>query len=167
MSTVDVTTGEIVEFDRAAAERRAERITLRLESIADNTEAVKGMIREAVEKRDDVALGYRSLGEYVSDRFGGSLSRLGIEVRRAFVSELTQAGMSTRAIAPVVGVNQATVVRDVARDAGASPQTPEPAIGGEAEAGSGQTLAKADAAPNTSASAVEQMVAAERVAATP
>lgn len=36
MSAVDVQTGELVEFDRAAAERRAERITLRLDTIAEN-----------------------------------------------------------------------------------------------------------------------------------
>lgn len=40
--------------------------------------------------------------------------------------ELTEAGLSTRAIAPIVGVNQATVVRDVAAaDADASP---DPAV---------------------------------------
>lgn len=96
----------------AAAERRAERITLRLDAIADNYRAVLPMIREAVEKRDDIALGYRSPGEYVSDRFGQSLAGLGIDVRRAVVQELTQAGMSTRAIAPVVGVGSTTVKRD-------------------------------------------------------
>lgn len=38
------------------------------------------------------------------------------------VSDLAEQGMSTRAIAPVVGANQATVVRDLgARDANASP----------------------------------------------
>lgn len=138
--TVDITTGEVLEFDQAAAERRAERINLRLESIADNTEAVKSMIREAIEKRDDLALGYRSLGQYVSDRFGGALGRLGIEVRRAFVTELTQAGMSSRAIAPVVGVSQRTVVNDAqVSNVAHLPQPPEPVPSGEAATGSGQT----------------------------
>ena len=41
----------VVEFDHAAAERRAERIRLRLDSIADNYGAVMPMIREAIEKR--------------------------------------------------------------------------------------------------------------------
>lgn len=118
-----MSTGEVIEFDKAAAERRAERITLRLDNIADNYAAVMPMIREAIEKRDDIALGYNSPTAYVSDRFGGSLQRLGYEVRRSVVKELTEAGMSTRAIAPVVGVNQATVVRDLARgDASASPE---------------------------------------------
>jgi hypothetical protein len=113
MTVVDTVTGELVEFDRAAAERRAERIILRLDTIADNYAAVMPMIREAIEKRDDIALGYRSPGDYVSDRFGGALQRLGVDVRRAVVGELTAAGLSTRAIAPVVGVSHTTVERDL------------------------------------------------------
>lgn len=110
MTLVNTETGEIL--DSAAAERRAERIRLRLDAIADNYQAVLPMIREAIEKRDDLALGYRSVGEYVSDRFGGALNNLGIEVRREVVRELTEAGMSTRAIAPVVGVSQSTIRDD-------------------------------------------------------
>jgi len=120
VTAVDITTGEIVEFDRAAAERRAERIRLRLDTIADNYVTVMPMIREAIEKRDDLALGYRSPGDYVQDRFGGALQRLDLAVRRAVVHELTEAGLSTRAIAPVVGVSKDTVHRD----AGVSYETP-------------------------------------------
>lgn len=122
MTIVNRETGEIVDFDRAAAERRAERITLRLDAIAENYRMVLPMIREAIEKRDDLALGYRSPGDYVSDRFGQSLAGLGIEVRRAVVGELTQAGLSTRAIAPVVGVSDITV----RRDQGATHVAPDP-----------------------------------------
>jgi len=153
MSVVNVETGEIVEFDRAAAERRAERITLRLDAIADNYRAVLPMIREAIEKRDDLALGYRSPGDYVSDRFGQSLAGLGIEVRRAVVGELTQAGLSTRAIAPVVGVSDRTVQKDRqagVRDLTPDTQTPEPVEDGEADAGSGQTP-QGEAAPGDDA----------------
>lgn len=104
--------GEVIEFDKAAAERRAERITLRLDNIADNYAAVMPMIREAIEKRDDIALGYNSPTAYVSDRFGGSLQRLGYEVRVSVVKELTAAGMSVRAISPVVGVSKSQVAKD-------------------------------------------------------
>lgn len=113
MSVVNTETGELIDLDAAAAERRAERIRLRLDTIADNYAAVMPMIREAIEQRDDLALGYRSPGEYVADRFGGSLQRLGVEVRREVVRELTAAGMSTRAIAPVVGVSHMTIQNDV------------------------------------------------------
>ena len=131
--TVDTHTGEIVEFDQAAAERRAERINLRLDAIADNYRAVLPMIRDAIEKRDDQALGYRSVGEYVQDRFGGALTNLGVDVRRAVVGELTDAGMSTRAIAPVVGVHHDTVARDARRVVDTTPesQAPEPVAAGK------------------------------------
>jgi hypothetical protein len=112
MTVVNTETGELIEFDKAAAERRAERITLRLDSIAENYRMVLPMIREAIEKRDDMALGYRSPGDYVSDRFGQSLAGLGMDVRRAVVGELTEAGLSTRAIAPVVGASLGTVNND-------------------------------------------------------
>ena len=118
---------ESATFDAAAAERRAERIRLRLDAIADNYTAVLPMIRQAIEMRDDVALGYRSVGDYVSDRFGGALTNLGIEVRREVVRELTSAGMSTRAIAPVVGADFTTVYRDQ-KATGVAHATPSPAI---------------------------------------
>jgi hypothetical protein len=124
MTLVNTETGELL--DSAAAERRAERIRLRLDAIADNYQAVLPMIREAIEKRDDLALGYRSVGEYVANRFGGALNNLGIEVRREVVRELTEAGMSTRAIAPVVGVSKDTVQRDFAAVSHETPQAPEP-----------------------------------------
>lgn len=126
MTSVDHTTGEIMEFDSAAAERRAERISLRLDAIADNYARVLPMIREAIEKRDDIALGYRSPGDYVSDRFGQSLAGLGIEVRRAVVGELTQAGLSTRAIAPIVGASQQIVQNDRKVTNRLSPVSSEP-----------------------------------------
>ena len=112
MTLVNADTGEVVELDAAAAERRAERIALRLDAIADNQQAVLPMISEAIEKRDHLALGYRSVGDYVADRFGRSLAGLGIEVRRAVVRELTEAGLSSRAIAPVVGVSDRQVRND-------------------------------------------------------
>lgn len=165
MTVVNYATGEIVDFDQAAAERRAERITLRLDAIADNYRAVLPMIREAIEKRDDMALGYRSPGDYVSDRFGQSLAGLGIEVRRAVVGELTQAGLSTRAIAPVVGVHHDTVARDARRvvpttPAAQVPQTPEPVAGGEAATDSGQTPQGEDA-PAAAATAPVPSMAVE------
>lgn len=125
MTVVKLETGEILELDKAAAERRAERIRLRLDVITDNYAAVMPMIRESIEKRDDLALGYRSVGEYVADRFGGALTQLGGEVRREVVQELTAAGMSTRAIAPVVGVSRQTIINDRAAEAGVKDLTPD------------------------------------------
>jgi hypothetical protein len=84
---------------------------------------VMPLIREAIDGRAYVALGYPSQTAYVSDRFGGALSRLGVDVRREVVRELTDAGMSTRAIGQVVGVSNKTVYQD--RQA-VTQVTPEP-----------------------------------------
>ena len=49
----------------------------------------------------------------VQDRFGGALTRLPVDLRRPVVHELASAGMSTRAIAPVVGVSKSLVAQDL------------------------------------------------------
>lgn len=161
MSVVNYATGEIVEVgDSAAAERRAERITLRLDAIADNYRAVLPMIREAIERRDDLTLGYRSPGDYVSDRFGQSLAGLGVDVRRAVVGELTEAGLSTRAIAPVVGTHFTTVADDIkAGGVGSptpSPQSPESALDASAIAVDQGAGSQGEVAPSVTEAGREQ-----------
>jgi hypothetical protein len=114
MTLVNTETGELIDvLSKDEAERLSTRISLRLETISDNYVAVMPMIREAVDRQAHLALGYASPGAYISDRFGDSLSKLGVEVRREVVRELTAAGLSTRAIAPVVGVSQSTIRDDV------------------------------------------------------
>lgn len=99
-------------LDRADAERLTTRIRLRLDAIADNYVAVMPMIREAIERRAWSVLGYSGVSQYVSECFGDALAHLGVEVRRSVVHELTAAGMSTRAIAPVVGLSREGVRKD-------------------------------------------------------
>ena len=70
------------------------------------------LIRQAIDGRAHEALGYPSIGAYAADRFGDKLTRLGVDIRRDVVKELTAAGMSTRDIAPVVGVSHVTVAND-------------------------------------------------------
>lgn len=136
---VNTETGEILDVE--AAERRASFICTDLDFAATSFETAMGRMREAIADRDDIALGYRSPGDYLSERFGGRLARLGVDLRREVVRELTEAGLSTRAIAPVVGVSNYTVHADqkAAPVRDLTPQTPEPASAGEADAGSGQT----------------------------
>lgn len=125
MTAVNVETGEVVDVMSAEdAERITLRISLKLGSLADTYEAVMPMIRDAIVRQAHAALGYPSPGAYISDRFGDSLSRLGAEMRRDVVSELSAAGMSTRAIASVVRVHHDTVASD--RKAGVGNPTPEP-----------------------------------------
>lgn len=146
--SVDTRTGEILTTDRAAAERRAERIRLRLDAIADNVTTVLPMIREAIELDDPATLGYRSTSEYVADRFGGALSRLPVDLRRPVVHELAAAGMSVRAIAPVVGVGKSTAARDL--ESGVPSGTPGGFYGPGEEIKSGEPMST-DNLPNATA----------------
>jgi len=118
MSTVAV----LPELTAEGAERLSERISTRLETIATNYVAVMPLIREAINRNAFAVLGYASHGAYIKDRFGDSLAKLGAEMRREVVKELSTAGLSTRAIAPVVGVSHVTVKNDI--DAGVKDLTP-------------------------------------------
>src|SRR5688500_20318291 len=74
------------------AERLTADISHKLGVIADNTEAVMPLIREAIERKAYEALGYPSHGAYVAERFGDTLTRLEVARRRDVVRELTAAG---------------------------------------------------------------------------
>lgn len=146
-----IETGEVIEqMTRVEAERITARIADKLDAIADNLEQVLPLIGEALTGRAWEVLGYASPTAYVSERFSGALSRLSPEVRRPVVAQLSAAGMSTRAIAPVVGVSQPQVVADKrAGDQGliTSPApTPEPAEVAEVEEAPATEVA---AAPTT------------------
>jgi hypothetical protein len=112
------------ELTPEGAERLSGRISARLDAIADNYVAVMPLIREALNRNAFAVLGYNSPGAYVKDRFGDALAKLAPEVRREVVKELSNAGMSTRAIAPVVGMNHATVSRDIRAVAPVADATP-------------------------------------------
>lgn len=109
-----IETGEVVEsMTPVEAERITSRIADKLDAIADNLEQVLPLISEALTRDAWQALGYASPTAYVSERFAGALTRLAPEIRRPVVAELSAAGMSTRAISPVVGVSQRQVSTDV------------------------------------------------------
>lgn len=118
---------------REYAERWADRARLDLEASADRGQAGMTKIRTAMAERHDVALGYVSLGAYLSDKYADALTQVcrvfGVDFRREVVKELTEAGLSTRAIAPVVGTSNYTVQKD--REAGVRDLTPEPLVNTE------------------------------------
>ncbi len=60
-----------------------------------------------------LALGYDSWEELCEDKFRAGALNLGKALRQSLVSELRSEGLSTRAIAPVVGVGQTQVRRDL------------------------------------------------------
>lgn len=129
MSLQIIETGEVIEpMSKVEAERITARIADKLDGIADNLEQVMPMIGEALTRQAWKALEYASPTAYVSERFSSALQRLTPEVRRPIVGELSAAGMSTRAIAPIVGVTHKTVVKDmqvVPEVPPASPAEPE------------------------------------------
>ena len=107
---------EVVTFPamtEAEAERVTEQIAYRIDSITENYEVVMSLMRDALARNAHEALGYASPGAYIADRFGRSLQTLGASLRREFVHELSDAGLSTRAIAPVFDVSYRTIARDV------------------------------------------------------
>jgi len=108
--------------DIAAADRRRQRIKLLLETMIQNRGKVLDLITEASENHDHIALGFKSWSDYVRTEYAGLLARLTVEDRRETVLILSRTGLSTRAIAPIVGTNQSTIARDLqAGDAYASP----------------------------------------------
>ena len=90
------------------------------------------LIREAIGRQAWSVLGYSGVSEYVSECFGDALSQLSTGVRREVVSELAASGMSSRAIAPVVGVSHTQVQADVR--SGGNNFPPEPTFVSATEA---------------------------------
>jgi hypothetical protein len=86
-----------------------------------NIDVLHSLISVARAGNVHTVLGYASWTAYISDVLAEEPLVLEAVARRTFVAELTAQGMSTRAIAPIVGVDQKTVVRDIAREAFASP----------------------------------------------
>lgn len=123
-----VETGELVEaMTPVEAERITSRIADKLDAIADAHEQVLPLIGEAMTRQAWKALNYQSPQSYVSERFGRALERLNLPVRRAVVAELSEAGMSTREIAPIVGAGNKTVHRDLQRLTVSGDTVPTPA----------------------------------------
>ncbi len=99
--------------DSGLADGRRQRIKLLLGAMVENREKVLVLIAEAKESDDHLALGFRSWGHYVSTEFAGLLAELTRDDRRFASFALAKTGMSSRAIASVVGADQSTVVRDI------------------------------------------------------
>lgn len=99
---------------RDQAERLTERIRLTATSFMETRDKLARLIREAQEGEAHKALGIASWTEYVSQVFSDTpLMQLTRDQRRELVSELADEGMSTRAIAPIVGASIGTVHADL------------------------------------------------------
>lgn len=99
---------------RVAAERRAERIRLTATSFMEARDKMSSLLAEAQREGDHETMGYRSWTEYIAALFSDTpLMRLSRDERKVIVADLAEQGMSSRAIAPVVGASQRTVSNDL------------------------------------------------------
>ena len=101
-----------IRLDEATARRLTEQIRVLLVSVQEQVDALVRLVEEARAGNAHAALGYRSWSEYAEREFGRTPLRLPKEGRQELVVRLTELGMSTRAIGPVVGVDQKTVSND-------------------------------------------------------
>lgn len=110
-----VTTAHAPALTLAEAERLTERIRLTATSFMEARDKLAHLIREAQAGEVHKVLGIASWTEYVSQVFSDTpLMRLSRVERKELVVELADEGMSTRAIAPIVGASDRTVRYDLA-----------------------------------------------------
>lgn len=103
----------LVHLDVLGARRLTERIRQVARGIADSVADLRAMVAEAKEAGAHELLGYSSWTAYLRDVFGDEPLRLARDVRQELVAELAAQGMSTRAIAPIVGVSKSLVADDL------------------------------------------------------
>jgi predicted transcriptional regulator len=113
----------LTRFDETHdAQRRVQRIRELSASITENVQTLIQLVHVAKASSDHEVLGYASWTAYLVDVFGDEPLSLTRDVRRELVAELSAQGMSTRAIAPIVGVTDMTVRRDMAGATNVAPQ---------------------------------------------
>ncbi len=113
----------VIAVDVDRARRLTERIRRVAQNVAEQVEELRRLVGEAKATEAHVALGYASWTAYLADLFGDEPLRLARDVRKELVAELHNQGMSTRAIAPIVGVHRDTVAEDI-RGGGNPPPSP-------------------------------------------
>ena len=114
-----------LDVSLASARRLTERIRLMALTVGENIDKLKALVTEAKESEAHLALGYASWTAYLADVLGETPMRLERDVRQSLVAELHEQGMSSRAIAPIVGAHFTTVADDIAR-VGIPTPAPEP-----------------------------------------
>lgn len=121
MTMEPIIDAEIV--DTADAHRLDKRIRLLVATIDNNLAKLHGLVEEAKHGEIHKALGFPSWTAYLADAFQVQI-RIDRDKRRELVGYLSGEGMSQRAIASVVGVDQKTVSNDLR--AGEEFSSPEP-----------------------------------------
>lgn len=111
---VNYETGELIDpMSESDARRLTERIRIAATNYVEAKEKVLALVDEAKAGHAHIALGYASWTAYLSDVLSDEPLRLARDERRELVTRLADEGMSTRAIAPIVAVDQKTVANDL------------------------------------------------------
>lgn len=124
MTVIDYATGDVAHLTEAEARRLTERIRTALDRVSSAWADLAERVAEAYQRRADLALGYGSWAEYAEAELKPA-EGIAADVRRQLVGVLSAEGMSTRAIAPVVGVSGQRVRQIVAEVASDLPPEPE------------------------------------------
>ncbi|WP_144627577.1 hypothetical protein [Arthrobacter woluwensis] len=119
--TIQPSTNPLSEQD---ARRLTERIRLTAHNYAEAKAKLIELVQEAKDGNAHLVLGYASWTAYLSEVLGDEPLRLARDDRQDMVRVLTAEGMSTRAIAPIVGTDNKTVWNDLKR--GVENSTPVP-----------------------------------------
>jgi hypothetical protein len=104
---------ELATRDLAWARKITERLRLQATNYQETREKVIATLHEAREGGAAELLGFASWTAYLADVLGETPLRLERDARQELVAELSAEGMSTRSIAPIVGVTQKTIVKDL------------------------------------------------------
>jgi transposase len=123
MLALAVATGATTDDDRKA---RAEANFQKLKDYHDLgvRMGIPGVLAEVYQEQQWLILGYESFADACESIFGGfRLAFASVEERRQLVADLTDQGMSTRAIGSVVGVSKTTVADDQATAQDRTPGT--------------------------------------------
>lgn len=97
----------------AEAQRLTQRIKLTASTVRDNLWKLRNLVEEAKTSNAWQVLGFPSWTAYLADTLADEPMRLGRDERQELVGYLSGEGLSTRAIAPIVGVSQKTADREV------------------------------------------------------
>lgn len=125
--------GALEELGHDDAQRLTERIRLSLDSVAQTWDRLASQVAEAYQRRADKALGYESWADYAQAEFGEKTASIAAPIRRELVSTLSAEGMSTRAIAPAVGVSQQAVSKELHHPDVTTKLSPAPAAARDAK----------------------------------
>lgn len=108
--TVDIAVADLTE---PQARKLTEKIRITAHNYADARQKLQQYVAEAKAGNAHLALGYASWTAYLSEVLGEEPMRLARGERQEMVQMLSAEGMSTRAIAPIVGASFKTVARDI------------------------------------------------------